>query len=174
MINEVSLQYAKSLYDLSKDLDQDLNDLEVLKSCISNSNELVKVLMHPSISKEEKKELFKNLLSGKVEDYFLYFIYVLVDNERILELENIYDTFKMLVDEKKNILNCEVVSKYPLDKNIKEDLIKYLSQKYQKEIKLKETIKDELIGGIKVIVQNEVIDYTIDSTLTNLKNTIKG
>lgn len=174
MINEVSLQYAKSLYDLSKDLDQDLNDLEVLKSCISNSNELVKVLMHPSISKEEKKELFKNLLSGKVEDYFLYFIYVLVDKERILELENIYDTFKMLVDEKKNILNCEVVSKYPLDKNIKEDLIKYLSQKYQKEIKLKETINDELIGGIKVIVQNEVIDYTIDSTLTNLKNTIKG
>lgn len=174
MINEVSLQYAKSLYDLSKDLDQDLNDLEVLKSCISNSNELVKVLMHPSISKEEKKELFKNLLSGKVEDYFLYFIYVLVDNERILELENIYDTLKMLVDEKKNILNCEVVSKYPLDKNIKEDLIKYLSQKYQKEIKLKETINDELIGGIKVIVQNEVIDYTIDSTLTNLKNTIKG
>jgi len=130
--------------------------------------------MHPSISKEEKKELFKNLLSGKVEEYFLYFIYVLVDNERILELENIYDTFKMLVDEKKNILNCEVVSKYPLDKNIKEDLIKYLSQKYQKEIKLKETINDELIGGIKVIVQNEVIDYTIDSTLTNLKNTIKG
>ena len=123
---------------------------------------------------EEKKELFKNLLSGKVEDCFLYFIYVLVDNERILELENIYDTFKMLVDEKKNILNCEVVSKYPLDKNIKEDLIKYLSQKYQKEIKLKETINDELIGGIKVIVQNEVIDYTIDSTLTNLKNTIKG
>ena len=174
MINEVSLQYAKSLYDLSKDLDQDLNDLEVLKSCIGNSNELVKVLMHPSISKEEKKELFKNLLSGKVEDYFLYFIYVLVDNERILELENIYDTFRMLVDEKKNILNCEVVSKYPLDKNIKEDLIKYLSQKYQKEIKLKETINDELIGGIKVIVQNEVIDYTIDSTLTNLKNTIKG
>ena len=174
MINEVSLQYAKSLYELSKDLDQDLNDLEVLKSCISNSNELVKVLMHPSISKEEKKELFKNLLSGKVEDYFLYFIYVLVDNERILELENIYDTFKMLVDEKKNIINCEVVSKYPLDKNIKEDLIKYLSQKYQKEIKLKETINDELIGGIKVIVQNEVIDYTIDSTLTNLKNTIKG
>lgn len=174
MINEVSLQYAKSLYELSKDLDQDLNDLEVLKSCISNSNELVKVLMHPSIFKEEKKELFKNLLSGKVEDYFLYFIYVLVDNERILELENIYDTFKMLVNEKKNILNCEVVSKYPLDKNIKEDLIKYLSQKYQKEIKLKETINDELIGGIKVIVQNEVIDYTIDSTLTNLKNTIKG
>lgn len=174
MINEVSLQYAKSLYELSKDLDQDLNDLEVLKSCISNSNELVKVLMHPSISKEEKKELFKNLLSGKIEDYFLYFIYVLVDNERILELENIYDTFKMLVDEKKNILNCEVVSKYPLDKNIKEDLIKYLSQKYQKEIKLKETINDELIGGIKVIVQNEVIDYTFDSTLTNLKNTIKG
>lgn len=174
MINEVSLQYAKSLYDLSKDLDQDLNDLEVLKSCISNSNELVKVLLHPSISKEEKKELFKNLLSGKVEDYFLYFVYVLVDNERILELENIYDTFKMLVDEKNNILNCEVVSKYPLDNNVKEDLIKYLSQKYQKEIILKELVNDELIGGIKVIVQNEVIDYTIDSTLTNLKNTIKG
>lgn len=174
MINEVSLQYAKSLYDLSKDLDQDLNDLEVLKSCISNSNELVKVLMHPSISKEEKKELFKNLLSGKVEDYFLYFVYVLVDNERILELENIYDTFKMLVDEKNNILNCEVVSKYSLENNVKEDLIKYLSQKYQKEIILKELVNDELIGGIKVIVQNEVIDYTIDSNLTNLKNTIKG
>ena len=174
MINEVSLQYAKSLYDLSNDLDKDLNDLEVLKSCISNSNELVKVLMHPSISKEEKKELFKNLLSGKVEDYFLYFVYVLVDNERILELENIYDTFKMLVDEKHNILNCDVVSKYPLNTIIKNDLVKFLENKYHKQIIINEIIDNSLIGGIKVIVQNEVIDYTFDSTLMNLKNTIKG
>lgn len=174
MINEVSLQYAKSLYDLSNDLDEDLNDLEVLKSCISNSNELVKVLMHPSISKEEKKELFKNILSDKVETYLLHFIYVLVDNERILEIENIYETFKMLVDEKKNILNCDVVSKYPLNSNIKDNLIKFLENKYQKQINLNEIIDDALIGGIKVIVQNEVIDYTFDSTLANLKNTIKG
>lgn len=174
MINEVSLQYAKSLYDLSNDLDKDLNDLEVLKSCISNSNELVKVLMHPSISKEEKKELFKNLLSDKVDNYFLYFIYVLVDNERILEIENIYDTFKMLVDEKKNILNCEVISKYSLTDQIKIDLIKFLENKYHKQIKLNELIDEALIGGIKVIVQNEVIDYTFDSSLANLKNTIKG
>ena len=174
MINEVSIQYAKSLYELSTDLDKDLNDLEVLKSCISDNIELVKVLQHPSISKEEKKEIFKNLLSGKVENYFLYFIYVLVDNERILEIDHIYDTFKMLVNEKQNILNCEVISKYPLSINIKNDLVKFLENKYQKQIIINETIDDSLIGGIKVIVQNEVIDYTFDSTLMNLKNIIKG
>ena len=174
MINEVSLQYAKSLYELSNDLDKDLNDLEVLKSCISDSTELIKVLMHPSISKEEKKELFKNLLEGKVENYFLYFVYVLVDNDRVLEIANIYETFKMLVDEKKNILCCEVISKHPLTDHIKQDLIKFLENKYQKKMLITEKIDEALIGGIKIIVQNEVIDYTFDSALTNLKNTIKG
>ena len=174
MINEVSIQYAKSLYELSTDLDRDLTDLEVLKSCICDQTELVKVLQHPSISKEEKKEIFKNLLSDKVENYFLYFIYVLVDNERILDINHIYDTFKMLVDEKHNILNCDVVSKYPLATMIKNDLVKFLENKYHKQIIINEIIDNSLIGGIKVIVQNEVIDYTFDSTLMNLKNTIKG
>ena len=57
---------------------------------------------------------------------------------------------------------------------MKENLIKFLENKYQKQINLNEIIDDALIGGIKVIVQNEVIDYTFDSTLANLKNTIKG
>ena len=84
MINEVSLQYAKSLYELSTNLEKDLNDLKVLTNAILESNELVKVLKHPSISKDEKKQIFKELLKEKVENYFLYFIYVLVDNDRIL------------------------------------------------------------------------------------------
>lgn len=174
MINEVSIQYAKSLYDLSQDLEKDLNDLKVLESCIEESTELKKVLMHPSISKEEKKEIFKNLLENKVNNYFLYFIYVLVDNDRILEIKDIYDTFKKLVDDKKQKVTAYVTTKNYLSADIKNELIIYLSKKYQKDIVLVESISDELIGGIKVVVENEVIDYTFDSILKNIKNTIKG
>ena len=69
MINEVSLQYAKSLYELSTNLEQDLNDLKVLTNAILDSNELVKVLKHPSISKDEKKQIFKELLKEKISSY---------------------------------------------------------------------------------------------------------
>ena len=174
MTNAVSLQYANSLFDLSIDLEKDLSDLEVIKSCISDSTELVKVLMHPSISKEEKKEIFKNLFENKVANYLLYFLYVLIDNERILELSNIYESFQMLVDEKYNMLRCHVISKHELTSNIKEDLIRYLENKYQMKILLTEQIDDTLIGGIKVMIRNEVIDYTFNYQLENMKNIIKG
>ena len=174
MINEVSLQYAKSLYELSTNLEKDLNDLKVLANAILESNELVKVLKHPSISKSDKKEIFKELLKEKVENYFLYFIYVLVDNDRILELDNIYETFKMLHDESKNQVTAYVTTKYELTESTKHDLISFLENKYNKKINLTEKVDNTLIGGIKVVVENEVIDYTIDYQLENIKNTIKG
>ena len=174
MINEVSLQYAKSLYELSTNLEKDLNDLKVLTNAILESNELVKVLKHPSISKSDKKEIFKELLKEKVENYFLYFIYVLVDNDRILELENIYETFKMLHDESKNQVTAYVTTKYELTESTKHDLISFLENKYNKKINLTEKVDNTLIGGIKVVVENEVIDYTFDHQLENIKNTIKG
>ena len=174
MINEVSLQYAKSLYELSTNLEKDLNDLKVLTNAILESNELVKVLKHPSISKDEKKQIFKELLKENVENYFLYFIYVLVDNDRILELDNIYETFKMLHDESKNQVTAYVTTKYELTESTRHDLISFLENKYNKKINLSEKVDSTLIGGIKVVVENDVIDYTIDSRLENIKNTIKG
>lgn len=176
MINEVSIQYAKSLFELTESVDDkriDLENLKVLSEALL-TNDVIKVMNHPLITNNAKKELIDNLIKEKVTTNFLYFIYVLIDNDRLMELANIREAYEALLNDCLNELCVKVVSKNELSKENEANLIDMLTKKYQKTIKLTKEIDSSLAGGIKVFVGNEIIDCSFDNMLLNLKNTLKG
>ena len=173
MINEVSIQYARSLFELSDNKQIDLKNLEVMSS-ILKSDDVMKVMNHPLVESNAKKEIISNLIKDKVNPYFLHFMYVLVDNNRIDQITNIYETFQSLVDEENKILNVKVETKNPLTNMQEQKLIQTLKAKYQKDIIINQVINESLTGGIKIIVGNDILDASLDSMLLNLKNTLKG
>ena len=95
MINELGLEYAKALIDLSQDADDDLNSLAILNH-ILNDEQIKKTIFHPLIDKDAKKELFTNVFQNKVSKVFMEYIYVLVDNERLNIVGDIYDSYQYL------------------------------------------------------------------------------
>jgi ATP synthase F1 delta subunit len=87
MINEVSYEYAKSLFELSNDKLETFNCLETISSVLSD--EVINVLTHPLINKNDKKEIINKSFSEYFNETFLHFLFVLIDNNRIDEINNI-------------------------------------------------------------------------------------
>lgn len=176
MINSVGLQYAKALFDLAT-INKSANDyyqaLLVLNDAILKEESVLQIFMHPAINKEEKKNILKNTLSHLVDEELLNFLFVLIDNNRFLDLPLVIEAYKQLLDEYENKLEVKVYSRYSLTENEIISLKEKLEKHYNKNIIITKYIDESLIGGIRIITDKEVLDASILSSLDELKNNLK-
>lgn len=175
MITDVSLQYAEALFSLAENTEkQDFYEaLVVLTKVIVEDQEVFKVFEHPLLTPDQKKEIIKKTLDNKVSDTFINFLFVVIDHHRINELANITSSYKMLLDNYLNQKEVIVSTKYPLTPNQKTELINTLGNYYHKQIKIVEVLDNDLIGGVKIVVDNEIIDGSILNKLQKIKDSIK-
>ena len=83
MITSVSLQYAKALFDLGneKHLENEYYDyLQMVCNILNENKDIWKVLSHPLIKLEERKHILKTSFQDSVNEEFLHFLFVLIDN----------------------------------------------------------------------------------------------
>lgn len=176
MINSTGLQYAKAIFDLAKE-NKSASDyyqaLLVINEVIINDEEVNKVFAHPSINVSNKKDILYKSLCNKVDELLIHFLYVLLDNGRLLDLPLVIEAYKQLLDEYENKVEVDVYSKYPLEESIRENLIQKLEKHYHKTVIINEHIDENLIGGIKLVSNKEVLDSSVVSTLDNMKNSLK-
>ena len=122
----------------------------------------------------KKKEIILNVFKNRVSDIFTNFLLVVIDHNRINELNNIKDAYKQILDNYRKILEVDVYSKYPLTDIQKNDLTQKLKEYYKKEIKINEFLDNSILAGIKVVVGNEIIDGTALTKMNKLKDILKG
>lgn len=172
MINEVSYEYAKSLFELSNDKLETFNCLETISSVLSD--EVINVLTHPLINKNDKKEIINKSFSEYFNETFLHFLFVLIDNNRIDEINNIKNDFYELLKEEQEIIEILIESNYQLDNTELDNLKSKLENKYNKKVVLIPSINTNIIGGIKMTFKNEIFDASVNNYLNDLVKEIKG
>lgn len=175
MTNSIGLQYAKAIFDLAceaKCANDYFDALKVINDTFK-AEEIVKTFSHPLVSKDEKKEILSKSIGHLVDEVLINFLFVLIDNDRLMDLSLIISAYKELLNEYENKLEVNVYSKYPLTEEQRVDVSNKLKNYYQKKIILNELVDESLIGGIKVECNGEVIDTTLLQSLNNLKNSLK-
>ena len=176
MINEVSFEYAKSLFELHNSIENKIetyNHLEVIAKVLEDED-VMNVLVHPLIGKNDKKEIIKNAFQEQLNEILLHFLYVLIDNNRIDEIKNIKDDFYDLLNNEQKIIEVIVEANHELPSNELKDLTKKLENKYQKKVILKPSINNKIIGGIKLTIKNEIYDASVNNYLNDLVKELKG
>ena len=92
-VNDVSNEYSIALFDLAKEhneIELVYENLKTLVNSIKENNEFLKVMSSYELTNNDKKKIIKDILNLDEENYFLYFLYVLIDNNRFDQLGNIY------------------------------------------------------------------------------------
>lgn len=174
MTNEVAKEYAIALFDIALEkniLDKITEELIILTEIINEDNNITKLLSHPQLSKVEKKEIVKKIFNS-VNQTLLNFIYVIVDNNRFVDINDIKREFINLYNEYLNILEVEAITAIPITDTQVSLLEKKLAQKYRRKINIKNIIDTSIIGGMVLKINNQIIDYTIKTQLQSLKSHI--
>ncbi|GFN36196.1 F0F1 ATP synthase subunit delta [Tepidimicrobium xylanilyticum] len=177
MAKLVSKRYAEALFEAGLELnvlEKFKEDIAYIMEIIKKEEMLQKVLKHPKISKDEKKELLTSIFKEKVSNEFLNFLYIVVDKRREGFLLEISKEFIKLYNEHNNILEVTAVTAVEMDNKIKDKLITILSNRTSKTIILNNVIDKDIIGGVLLKIENKIIDGTIKAQLENLEKAIKG
>jgi F-type H+-transporting ATPase subunit delta len=176
MLNtSLALRYARAIYKISQSLANTkkvCDDLREISQCIDASRDLKRVLYHPSITPDEKKQVVNELFSKKCETVTLKFIGYLIDKKRTFYITVIAQCFSDMLDSDENRVVAKVESHQPLTgealKKIKERLVKGLG----KDIVITSIVNPSLMGGIRLILGDRVIDGSIAYQLKRLSESI--
>lgn len=175
MITSVSLQYAKALFDIAKDSNKVNEYYEYLKVTneVLKEENILKTLLHPLIKLDERKEILNNTFKEYFDNTFMSFLNVLIDNNRLLELNDIENSYKYYLNDYTQTTDAIVYTKYQINENELADIKLQLAKKFAKRINLKVVIDETLIGGIVINIDGKIIDGSMLNQLNDLKNELK-
>ncbi len=100
-------------------------------------------------------------LSGEARN----FVQVLAQNRRLALMPQISALFAAQRREHEGAMEATVVSALPLVEGQLQSLVATLEQKYGRKITAKVEIDAQLIGGVKIVVGDKVIDATVRGRL---------
>jgi len=172
----VSQEYAKALYELSveeKCLEDTREQLRAVYKTAYKDSDCYEVMTSLFISKDEKKKIITNVFKNIISETLLDFLYVLIDHNRFNLLRDIRKEFDKFIREENKILMVQVKSVKPLSEEEIDNVRKALKHKYTKQtLEIENVIDEDILGGFQIIVEDEVIDYTLKSGLLRLKESI--
>jgi F-type H+-transporting ATPase subunit delta len=126
----------------------------------------------PNLADAKVAGLFISILSlsGDGEN----FVRVLAENGRLGLLPEIREQFDALRNQREGVIEAEVVSAFELSGPQLADLVQRLEKKTGKKVKAKVQLDKELIGGIKVVLGDKVIDGSARAQLGALETALKA
>lgn len=175
MVTSVSLQYAKALFDLANDSNNVNEYYEYLKVAneVLKQDDILKTLLHPLVKLDERKEILNSTFNEYFDKGFLSFLNVLIDNDRLLELANIENSYKYYLNDLNQTTDAIVHTKYEITDAELTNLKLQLEKKFSKNINLRVELDEKLIGGIVINIDGKIIDGSMLSQLNDLKNELK-
>ncbi|MCI0406897.1 MAG: ATP synthase F1 subunit delta [candidate division Zixibacteria bacterium] len=128
-----------------------------------------RLLLAPHLLTEEKKAFLERFFKGKVEPVWLGFFGLLIDKGRIGYFPQIVENFILLAEEAKGIMRARVQTAVALSSKDAEALKTKLEKKTGRRILILPEVKPELLGGMVVILKDQIIDGSVRQRLNELR-----
>jgi F-type H+-transporting ATPase subunit delta len=109
-------------------------------------------------------------LSGEAEN----FVRVLAENRRLELLAEIRAQYEALRNEREGVIEAEVYSAFELTQAQVAELVAGLEKKTGRKIRTSVKLDRELIGGVKVVMGDKVIDASARGQLAALETALKA
>ena len=177
MAKIVSKVYGDALFELAlekQSVTALYEEAEALRKIFRDNGELMQLLTHPKISKEEKEAAVKAIFDGRVSDDMAGFLVLVVDKGRADELDAVLGYFLSVVKEYKKIGVVDVASAVELTDAQKEKLCeKLLATTDYAALEVNYRVDAALIGGLVVRIGDRVMDSSIRTKLSQMEKQLQ-
>jgi F-type H+-transporting ATPase subunit delta len=167
--------YAVALYDVAAESGKVANieaELLDLSAGLKSDPRLIRFLETPTVPFEAKRKVLLSALSG-LSKPVLNLLSLLIQHGRIALFDAMVDAYHRYANEKAGIAEVSVQSARALDSKEQENLIAMLHKKLKQQIKLKEEVRPELLGGMVVTHSGRSWDASIAHRLSRIVDKIE-
>lgn len=165
--------YANALIGVVNDkqstFEEISKDFENVRQILNMSPELREILNNPTVSYETKIDIVNEIFKHEISTTMLDFIKILIEKKRFGEFSQIYRAYIDKLKEYYNIQPVKVISAIELSEDEKQQVVKKLETKLNKTVQPEWQLDDEIIAGLVIKIDDDVIDMSIKNRLAKLK-----
>lgn len=128
----------------------------------------------PNLAAAKVAGLFIAILAGKLSGEAENFVRVLAENRRLQVLAEIRAQYEALRNEREGMVEADIHSAFELGPEQLADLVARLERKTGRQVKARIHIDRSLIGGVKIVLGDKVIDGSARAQLGALESALKA
>jgi F-type H+-transporting ATPase subunit delta len=165
----IARPYAEALYRVAKS-----SNLAAWDSLVSEMAQLgahpdiVALAHNPKVSDDVITSTFLAALKSPMGGEVKNFITILVENNRLTLLPEIASQFNALKNAEAGAADAQIVSAFELTPAQVNDLAVTLEKKFGRKLNPSVTVDNSLIGGVRVVVGDEVLDTSVRAKLQQM------
>ena len=124
---------------------------------------------NPSVTAAKTFEVISGLTQVALPEAGKNFLRAVIDNRRISVLPEIASQFRALKNAQSGSADATVYSAFALEAQAVADLAETLEKRFGRKLNVTVELEPELIGGVRVVVGDEVLDTSIKARLEQMK-----
>ena len=171
----IARPYAEAVFRLAREkgtLAAWSEHLAGLAAYVRNA-EVSACIASPGPTSAQKADVVKSLLGGAAQGDVANFIDVLAVNDRLTVLPEIALFFEDLKSAEEGVKDAVVTSAFAIDDKQKSELLPTLEGHFKSRLRLEIQVDPELIGGLKVVVGDQMLDVSVRGKLEAMATALR-
>lgn len=169
----IARPYAEALYRVAKSGNLSAWSELVAEMAQAAAHPDVVALAHnPKVSASQKAEAFLSVLKSAVNDEAKNFVHTLAEYDRLTALPEIAAQFHVLQNADAGAADAEITSAFEMTEAQVNDLAVALEKKFGRKLHPTVTVDSSLIGGVRVVVGDQVLDTSVRAKLQQMHNAL--
>ena len=163
----VARPYAEAAFKLAREknlLAQWSGMLRLLETVVRDEN-VGRCIGDPNVSREQLESLILGVCGDRLDGAARNFVQVLVLNNRLALLPEIAAVYEQLKREHEGTLEAEIHSAFAVDDAQVGAIVGKLESKYGRKVRAQVVVDPQLIGGVKIVIGDKVVDGTVRARL---------
>lgn len=170
-MESIGSSYGLALFEIAKEdhrLGEYKKDLDFILTVLEPEH--LRFFNQAMVRQEERISLLEKCFRENVQQNVLNFLKVLIVKGRITHLNEIVKEFNTYYNDELGIVEGVVYSVTPLTKEQLKEIETAVSKKEGKTVFLKQTTDKNLIGGVKVVIGDQVFDGSVKNKFDLLQS----
>jgi F-type H+-transporting ATPase subunit delta len=168
-IATIARPYAEALFKAAgTDRAVLLQQVQALADIAANP-QLQQFADDPKVEPAQVIEVMSSVAGATLSDAAKNLLATVLDNGRLAALPEIASQFHVLVNASSGVSDAVVYSAFAIEPAQLADVIATLEKRFKRKLNAHVVIDPELIGGIRVVVGDEVLDTSVKARLEQMR-----
>ena len=139
---------------------------------VANDAQLRQLADNPKVSARQVFELMAGVVGVPLSSSVQNLLLAILDNGRLAALPEIASQFHALVIARSGVSDATIYSAFAIDAAALADVLPTLETRFCRRLNARVVVQPELIGGIRVVVGDEVLDTSVKARLEQMKTAL--
>ncbi|WP_296511069.1 F0F1 ATP synthase subunit delta [Rhodoferax sp.] len=136
---------------------------------VARNSQLQQFAGNPNSTNNQVFDLVSGVIKAALPEQGKNFLRTVIDNGRLAALPEIAAQFRALKNAQGGFSDAVVYSAFPIDAAALSEVAASLEKRFGRKLNVSVELDAELIGGIRVVVGDEVLDTSVKARLEQMK-----